>query len=64
MATSTPRRRQSGGPARLTAPFLICLCWLLVITLAVAKLRRIDGIVVAVCEPRGRGDDVGDQCLG
>jgi len=32
----------------LTAPFLICLGWLLVIALAVGKLRRIDGIVVAI----------------
>ncbi len=48
MATSTPRRRQSGGPARFTAPFLICLSWLLVVALAVGKLRRIDGIVVAI----------------
>jgi PAS domain S-box-containing protein len=48
MATSTPHPRQSGGPARFTAPFLIALCWLLVVSLAVPKLRRIDGIVVAI----------------
>ncbi len=48
LATSTPRRRQTGGPARATAPLVICLTWLLVIALAVGKLRRIDGIVVAI----------------
>src|SRR5262249_48051348 len=37
----------NGTPARLTAPFLICFCWLLVIALAVGRLRRSDGIIVA-----------------
>lgn len=48
METSTPRRRQLGAPARYTAPFLISLVWLLVVALAVGRLRRIDGIVVAI----------------
>jgi len=48
MATTTPRQRQGGQPAHLTAPFVICLSWLLVIALAVSKLRRVDGIVVAI----------------
>lgn len=48
METSTRGRREIGAPARFTAPFLICLAWLLVIALAVAKLRRTDGIVVAI----------------
>ncbi len=48
METSTQGRRQAEAPARFTAAYLICLAWLLVIALAVAKLRRVDGIVVAI----------------
>jgi len=42
-----PRRRRPRRPYRQPAALLICLAWLLVLALAVTKLRQADGILVA-----------------
>ena len=43
-----PRRRRAWHPSRWTAASVICLVWLVVVALAVMRLRRSDAIVVAV----------------
>jgi PAS domain S-box-containing protein len=48
METSNQGSSPLGAPARNTAAFLICLVWLAVIALAVGRLRRLDGIMVAI----------------
>ena len=48
MPESIARRIRVGRPARWTAAFLICLVWLMVVALAVAKLRQADGVIVAL----------------
>jgi PAS domain S-box-containing protein len=48
MPESIPRPHRVGRPARWTAALLIILAWLLVVALAVRKLRQADGIVVAL----------------
>jgi PAS domain S-box-containing protein len=47
MPDSIVRRIRVGRPARWTAAFLICLAWLAVVALAVARLRQADGVIVA-----------------
>jgi PAS domain S-box-containing protein len=48
MLESIARRIRVGRPARWTAAFLINLAWLMVVALAVAKLRQADGVIVAL----------------
>ncbi len=48
MPESTPPRVRVGAPARWTAAFLISLVWLLVVVLAVPKMRQADGAIVAI----------------
>jgi PAS domain S-box-containing protein len=48
MPESIARRFRVGRPARWTAAFLICLAWLMVVALAVWKLRQADGVIVAL----------------
>src|SRR5216117_3020593 len=42
-----PRSRRAARPNRWAAAFLICLAWLVVVALAVRKLRQAEGILVA-----------------
>ena len=48
MPETIARPHRVGRPARWTAAFLISLAWLMVVALAVAKLRQADGVVVAL----------------
>jgi PAS domain S-box-containing protein len=48
MPESIARWFRVGRPARWTAASLISLAWLMVVALAVAKLRQADGVVVAL----------------
>ncbi len=48
MPESIARRFRVGRPARWTGAFLISLAWLMVVALAVAKLRQTDGVIVAL----------------
>jgi len=48
MPETIPRRIRVGRPARWSAAFLISLAWLLVVALAVWRLRQVDGILVAL----------------
>src|SRR5204862_5405957 len=41
------RRRRVARPNRRTAALLICVAWLVVVALAVSRLRRADGLLVA-----------------
>ena len=47
MPESIARRIRAGRPARWTAALGISVAWLMVVTLAVAKLRQTDGVIVA-----------------
>ncbi|HKI19442.1 MAG TPA: hypothetical protein VKA15_16275, partial [Isosphaeraceae bacterium] len=48
MPETIPRPVRAGRPARWSAAFLISLAWLLVVALAVWRLRQVDGVVVAL----------------
>ncbi len=48
MPESIARRNRAGRPARWTAALVISMAWLMVVALAVAKLRQTDGIIVAL----------------
>jgi PAS domain S-box-containing protein len=48
MLESIAHRIRAGRPARWTAAFLINLAWLMVVALAVTKLRQADGVIVAL----------------
>ncbi len=48
MPELTPRPVRVGSPARWTAAYLISLVWLLVVVLAVRKMRQADAAVVAL----------------
>ena len=48
MPESIARWIRVGRPARWTAALLISLAWLMVVALAVAKLRQADGVIVAL----------------
>ena len=48
MPESIARRTRVGRPSRWTAALLICVAWLMVVALAVARLAQADGVVVAL----------------
>jgi PAS domain S-box-containing protein len=48
MPESIARWFRVGRPARWTAAFLVSLAWMMVVALAVAKLRQADGVIVAL----------------
>jgi PAS domain S-box-containing protein len=48
MADTLPRTDRAGWPARWTSALLITLTWLLVVVVAIARLRQADGLIVAL----------------
>jgi PAS domain S-box-containing protein len=48
MPETLPRPHRAGWPARWTASLLITLTWLLVVVVAIARLRQEDGLIVAL----------------